>query len=152
MKSKKGFGEVASTLIMFIAVIAVTVGVVASFQNFVVDTQDSFKDRQDLTNDKLKTSIAITHVYYNSTSNQLFTYVKNIGEISLETQYFDVYLDSEFETAFNVLQPSNFTQELDLLPIQNTGVIILNTTLQPGTHKIKVVTNSGVFGEESFNT
>lgn len=152
MKSKKGFGEVASTLIMFIAVIAVTVGVVASFQNFVVDTQDSFKDRQDLTNDKLKTSIAITHVYYNATSQQLFTYIKNIGEISLETQFFDVYLDSDFQTSFSVLEPSNFSQSLELMAVQKTGVVVLNTSLQPGTHKVKVVTNSGVFAQESFNS
>lgn len=152
MKYKKGFGEVASTLIMFIAVLGVTIGVVISFQNFVIDTQGSFEDQQELTSNKLKTAISISNTYYNDSSQRLYVYVKNIGGVSLNTEIFDIYVDGQFQDSFDVVSPTNFSNTLEILPVQDTLTMIVNKTLSQGTHNVRVVTEFGVSEEDSFNT
>ena len=150
-QSKKAFGEVASSLIMFIAVIGITIAVVVSFQSFVVDSQSSLEDQQELTNNKLKTAIAISNTYYNDSSQKLYVYVKNIGDVQLETQVLDLYINEQFNNNFQTVSPINFSQNISTLPIQETLTVVVNKTLNPGTHKVQVVTQYGVGAEKSFN-
>lgn len=152
MMSKKGFGEVASTLIMFIAIIGITLGLILSFQSFVVDTQGSFNEQQDLTSNKLKSSISITNTFYNSTEEKLYVYVKNIGRMSLDTTQFDVFVDEKFQNSFSTTEPTNFSKNISKLPIQETATVIINSSLNSGTHSVEIVTQYGVKDEESFNT
>jgi archaellum component FlaG (FlaF/FlaG flagellin family) len=67
--SKKGFGDAVSTLIMFIAVISVTTGLVIAFMNYVDTTQQSFNKQTTLSSNKLRTSVSISNVHYDSTGN-----------------------------------------------------------------------------------
>ncbi len=150
--SKKAFGSVVSTLIMFIAIVGVTTGVVVSFENYVSKAQSSFNSQNDLASNKLKTALSIINTNYNATSNILYVYIKNIGESKLRPQNFDVFLDDSYIVNFNVTQASDLSSITTLLDIQDTGVVQIPTTLSPGTHEIKVVTEFGVGAEESFNS
>ena len=94
--TKKGFGDAVSTLIMFIAVISVTTGLVIVFKNYVASTQDSFSVQNELTSNKLRSAISISNIYYNTTSNTSYIYVKNVGETPLSPKLFDIYIDNAF--------------------------------------------------------
>ncbi len=151
--SKKGFGDAASTLIMFIAVISVTTGLVLAFQAYIADTKQSMSVQRDVLNNQLKTVISITNVYYNDTSDRVYVYVKNIGETKLYTEDFDYFVDDEYQENFEVYSAGNLSLELKLLNIQQTAVFITNKTLNSGTHDVKMVSGYGGDGDsDSFNT
>jgi len=149
--SKKGAGEVVSTLILFIAVVSITASIVLVFRNFATQTTDSFKVQGDIVNNQLKTYITIPDAYYNSTTKDLYIYVKNIGETNLLTNYFDIYIDKFYVTNFSVKNPVNLSENLTLLQPQQTAVIVRNINLTTGTHSVKVVTQYGSYAEAYFN-
>jgi archaellum component FlaG (FlaF/FlaG flagellin family) len=150
--SKKAFGSVVSTLIMFIAIVGVTTGIVISFENYVSETQSSFNSQNELASNKLKTSLSIINTNYNSTSNVLYIYIKNIGESKLRPQNFDVFLNDNYIVNYNVTEASDLSTLLTLLELQDTAAIQIPVVLTSGTHDIKVVSEYGVGDKESFNS
>jgi archaellum component FlaG (FlaF/FlaG flagellin family) len=150
-KNKKGFGDAVSTLILFIAVISVSVGLVIAFQNYVVKTQSSFKSQNDRTVNQLKSEISITNIYYNSSSNTSYIYVKNIGEIKLIPTEFDLFVDGAFTKNFSVFYADNLSKSITLFQPGETLAIVYNKYLSPGTHKIRVVTEYSTYDEDFFN-
>ncbi len=151
-KSRKGFGSVVSTLIMFIAIVGVTTGLVIAFENYVGETQRSFSTQNELASNKLKTSLSITNEFYNSTGNELIVYVKNIGETKLRPQNFDVFLNDQYIVTYDVVYASNFSSNMTLMNMQDTAAIIIPITLGSGTNDIKIVSEYGVGDEEQFNS
>lgn len=149
--SKKGFGDAASALILFIAVLAISVGLVVAFQNFVVETQDSLEDQNDLTSNKLRTSLSITNIVYNSTSNNVSVYVKNIGQTQLTTEFIDLFVNGIFQTGFATLDASSPASTMSILNPQETLLIDYNIVLGSGSHEVRVSTEFGNTVEESFN-
>jgi len=150
-KSKKAFGDVVSTLIMFIAIVSITTGLVVVFQNYVVDTQDSLSKQSKLTSGKLRTSISIINTYYNSTSNDSYYYVKNIGETVLKTQLINLFIDSGYETTYSIVYANNQSKNMTLFYPQDTMVVINNKNLGTGSHLVKVISEYGVGDELTFN-
>lgn len=148
---KKAFGSVASTLIMFIAIVGISTGVVLSFKGYIEETQSSLSYQNELTVSKLKTSLSITYVNYNSTSEQVYVYVKNVGESTLRPTNFDLFINEAFYTDFDIFYANNLSQRMTVFSPQDTLVIIRNLTLGEGTHEVRVVTDLGVGVEESFN-
>ncbi|MCA9459799.1 MAG: hypothetical protein KC550_04595, partial [Nanoarchaeota archaeon] len=108
--------------------------------------------QSDVVNNKLKTIISISNVYYNSSSNISYIYIKNLGETKLRPQNFDLFIDEAFYTDFNVSYASNLSQSLTLLNPQETAVIIKNIDLVPGSHDVLVVSEYSSSAEDSFNT
>lgn len=149
---KKGFGSVVSTLIMFIAIVGVTTGIVISFENYVSETQSSFSSQNELASNKLKTSLTIINTNYNSSSNILYVYIKNIGESKLRPQNFDVFLNDAYIANYTVTDASDLFTLVTLLELQDAAAIQIPTILPSGTHEIKVVSEYGVGDEESFNS
>ncbi len=151
-KNRKGFGDAASTLIMFIAVMSITTGLVVAFSNYMSKTQGSFTFQNELTSNKLRTSIGVTNVYYNDTSNNLYVYVKNVGETKLITSNFDIFVDGGFSNNYTVYYANNLSKKMELLQLQQTAAIIHNIDLGAGSHTIKINTEYGVGDEDYFNT
>ena len=151
LKQKKGFGGAVSTLIMFIAIISVTTGLVIAFMNYVNETQHSFDKKNDLSSKRLRTSITITNTYYNSTSDDLYIYVKNIGETELVPDLLDLFVNKDFEKDFMTVYPDDFSKNKTILQPQESVVVINNVNITSGTHEVKVVTQYGVGDTEQFN-
>lgn len=149
--NKKAFGGVASTLIMFIAIITVTTGLVISFMNYTQTTKQSFDSQTDLASNKLRTSISISNIYYNESNDYLYVYVKNIGETKLPSQELDFYINDHFEDNFSVLKASDLVTPVEIFEPQQTVVISEYKPLNSGTHKVKVVTGYGVGIGDYFN-
>lgn len=151
LSSKKGFGGVVSTLIMFIAIVGLSTGVVISFQQYIGETQNSMNVQNDISSNKLKTMLSISSIDYNSTSQELYLYIKNIGETTLRPERFDLFINDDFTLNFTSAQPSDFTINKTLLMPQETVVIIKQIPLSSGSNKVKVVSEYGVGEENSFN-
>lgn len=148
---KKAFGDAVSTMILFIAIISVTTGLVVLFNNYVSETQDSFSTQNKITTSKLRTSLSITNVDYNSSSQELKIYVKNIGESKLYTKNFDIYLEGAFKNNFSVYYADNLSNQMQVLIPQYTGAFIINESLTAGTYEVNVVSEFGVGSKETFN-
>ncbi len=149
--NRKGFGSIVSTLIMFIAIVGISVGLVFMFQSYVSNTQHAMSTQTSITSNKLESAISISNIYYNSSSNLTYIYVKNIGELKLYPQKFDLFVDNFYETNFTAVYASNLSKEITLFNPQETMAIIYNKSLDSGTHTIKVVTEYSSYAEDSFN-
>ena len=151
--SKKGAGDAVSTLILFIAVVGISVGIVVAMKNYAIETHESLKIRNEIVNYQLKTSIDITNMYYNTTTNQVVIYVKNIGETKLVTQDFDLFVNNRFSTNFTAFEAGDISSVLDILLIKQTAMFYVNQTLSSGSHEVKVVSGYGGSGDtDYFNT
>ena len=150
-KNKKAAGDAVSTLIMFIAVISITTGLVIAFFNYVQSAESSFSSKSELASNKLKTAISISNIYYNSTSNDLNIYIKNIGETKISTGLLDLYINDGYQDGFDVVYASNLSQNITVVMLQETFVVVKNITLGSGTHEVKIDTEYGVGISDSFN-
>ena len=140
-----------STLIMFIAIVGVSTALVISMKNYVTDTQDAMAFQNNLANDKLRSAVSISNIYYNSTSNDLFVYVKNIGQKVLSTTDMNLFVDGKYENNFNIYYADNFTKNMTLFEPSETFVLIYNNNFVAGSHEIKIVTNIGVSDKDYFS-
>ncbi len=150
--NKKGFGEVVSTLILFIAVITISTSLVVAFNQYVSKTQSSLKVQNDIISNKLKTSVSITNIVYNSTTTTLYIYAKNIGETKLLTSKFDMYVDNVFTQNFSVVYPDNLSKSKGLLLPLETALFVKVINLTPGTHEVELVSEYGTRSYDYFNT
>lgn len=149
-RNKKGFGGVASTLIMFIAIIGVTTGMVMAFQNFFLQTQDSLNFQQKQTNEKLKTFVTITNTYYDGPGTSLRVFVKNTGSTNLNSKYMDVYVDGQYGTNLTPYYAGT-TDAVVVLKQTETLYVDYDISLSAGSHNVRVVTELGVSDDDDFN-
>ena len=152
LKNKKAFGGAASTLILFIAIITVSTGLVIAFQNFAQDTNSALKKQNDLTVNRIKTSLDITHIYYDTGLQTLYIYVKNIGSTDLMSKNFDVFVDNYFSHNLTAFLAENKSVQISQLKSQETIMFKLeDVVIEEGTHSVKVISEFGVGDEEDFN-
>jgi archaellum component FlaG (FlaF/FlaG flagellin family) len=149
-KTKKAAGDAVSTLILFIAVVGISVGLVVAIKNYAFQTQESLSFQNEVVNNQLKTSIEITNIYYNSVNDLLYVYVKNIGETKLISRDFDLYVNDAYIVDYNVTSPSNFTVSQDVVNIQDTVAVISENVLSSGSHKVKIVSGYGGSGDTDY--
>ena len=148
--SKKGFGDVASTLIMFIAIIGVSVGMVIAIKSYAIDTQDAFEVQNTAVNNQLQTSIDIINVYYDDATNYTYVYLKNVGKTKLVTEDFDMFIDDAYITNFSVYAADNLSENLTLLTISSTAAFVKEYNLDAGSHSVKLISGYGGNGDTAY--
>ncbi len=153
LQSKRAAGDAISALIMFIAVVGISVALVVGIQNFAIDSQTSMNVQNDVVNNQLRTAIEITNMKYNSTEQKVYVYVKNIGETRLLTGDFDLYIDDDYVYNYSVFYANDTSTQLNVLNIQQTSVFVKDKPLSSGSHKVKIVSGYGGRGDtDYFNT
>lgn len=151
--SKKGAGDAISALIMFIAVIGISVAMVMAIQNYAVETKQSMGVQNDVVNNQLRTAVQITNMVYNATEQNIYIYVKNIGDTKLITADFDIFVDDIYIYNYSTYYASNLSKNMSIMFIQETGVFVKNKVLGSGSHKVKLVSGYGGNGDtDYFNT
>lgn len=149
-----GFGNVATTIIMFIAVLMLATGVLITMNNQIEQSQASMKVQNDYLNNQLKTNILINQVNYSA--GQTTLYVMNEGKTILKLDKTDVFLDAEFIPRNDTNRSITIETSTD---ITNPGLwdpdemvkIVINQTLTAGEHRVAVTTQYGVKDEELFS-
>ncbi len=88
-----GFGNVASAIILLIAAMTVTTGVVVSFKDYFDKTKSSVALTQAMVTQELKTDIKIDVINFDNTTNTTKVYVKNSGNQKLDASKVDIYIN-----------------------------------------------------------
>lgn len=90
-----GFGEIASSLILFISVLILTTGVVVALKQHFDETSNVINEEQKKVIDELKTDITIDLINYRSDDNETDVYVKNTGSTTLDINKIDIYVNND---------------------------------------------------------
>jgi archaellum component FlaF (FlaF/FlaG flagellin family) len=150
-----GFGNVATMIIMFIAVMLMATGAIVSIRAQIDKTQSSMQTQADFLNNQIKTNVQITQVNYSAGETTL--YAINNGKTILQIAKVDVFLDAEFV-------PRNDTNRTIALEastdITNPGLwdpdevlkVIINKVINSGQHRVIMTTQYGTKDEELFST
>jgi archaellum component FlaF (FlaF/FlaG flagellin family) len=149
-----GFGNVATTIILFIAVLLLATGVITTINTNVERSQASMKIQNDYLNNQIKTNILINQVDYNA--GVLTVYVINNGKTILKPELTDIYLDAAFiprnETGRTItIEPSTDTTNPGLWDPHEIIRIDANIPLTPGQHRVTITTQYGVSDEQLFS-
>ena len=153
-----GFGGLAATAIMFIAVVVVTGAITAMMTRQVNDVAASATSSQELAAKKMQTDVVIDHVYYNSSSGQVRVYVKNIGLTSLDINLMTVYVNNNFFKVNGSSAPSTILPDTNNISAQTfdqdevVEINVSHTISGSGTHTAKVLTQYNTETTKIFTT
>lgn len=89
-----GFSEIFSTLIMFIAVVTISSSLIIMFRGQVADTQSQVIEQQKIISNQIRSNINIDMVYFNNVTETVHVFVRNTGNIQIDNDTLDVYIDS----------------------------------------------------------
>jgi archaellum component FlaG (FlaF/FlaG flagellin family) len=146
-----GFSTVTAQVMFFIAVIAVSAGLIAVFGTYIDQAKGAMSDKQQYLMGQLRTDVAITNVY--NGSGHLYVFVKNIGKQDLKTGCLELYVDNYYVTlgAAQIVAPSTGAATSDWPPEATIELKPTSATLGSGSvHEAKVVTCNGVWDSENF--
>lgn len=146
-----GFGDIASQIIMFVAIVTVALTFVFMLNDMNQTTQSSLMSKQKLENNKLMTELSIDLIDYEL--GELTVYIKNIGETKLRLESLFVYLDGEFIENSSI--DKNLVEETDIIDegiFNNNEILKINITkvLDASEHKLTISLNNGYVKTERF--
>ena len=152
-----GFGNVASALILLIAVMTLSTAVVLSLKDYYDKTTTSVSLVQAELTKELRTDITIDVVHLDNTSNTLSVYIKNSGSQKLDPAQLDVYLDkiyiprNDSNRTVTILADTEMTNNTIWDPKEQVQIQIFNYSLATNTlHEITVTTQYGVKNSYEF--
>lgn len=157
--NKSGASTVASQVILFIAIIGITTGLVVVFNNYVDETSASTRAQWKIMSNNLKTDITITSLSYDSGANPDNTtvYVLNTGKTTLDLNQTDVYLDGfigrDDVSRTIALEPSTDNVDVGIWNQKEVLRIVVHKDLSAATtYQLCVATQYGVQACDSFST
>jgi len=152
-------GSVASQVILFVAMIGITTGLVVVFNEYVDETSSSTTAQWKIISDQMKTDITITSITYNSLDNpdNITFYLMNTGKTILNQSLIDVYLDG-----FVSRNVGNRTIELDSStdnidsnvwnPKEVVKVVVFRDLNPVSTYSLCITSEYGTKSCDSFST
>lgn len=147
---KKGAGDAVSTLILFIAVLGISIGVIAAFQQFANSTQSSVENKQEVVINKLDTELSILQVTHNSTANITTAYIKNIGKTDVSIDLLNFFIGSNFISNSTIVD-ANTGDSSRILLTQDIIQVNLTQPLSSGVNELIVATEYGNTFSKKFN-
>jgi len=88
-----GFSGIASSMIMFIAVISLSLTVVAAFKNVADTTASSMQIQSEAMAKSARTDLHIESLTYSNITDITTMYIRNTGKTVLDMDKMDVYID-----------------------------------------------------------
>ncbi len=130
-----GFSVSAAAAIIGVAILLSFEFMVANVIPTITDTHDSYDEMRDRAVDQVQTNINITDVVNTSggPNYDLSITVKNTGSITLKT--------SDFNVLQNGTSQSFTCSKTNLFPEDSA---YFNLTSQPGSGKLKIITNNAI--------
>lgn len=147
--SSKGAGDAISTLILFIAVISISVGIVIAFQQFVTQTQVGLENQQDILSSKLNTQYIISNIIYDSSVNITTLYVKNTGNTQLDVNSLSFFIADEYITSATIVN-ANTGGTIRIFSPQDTILVNSSIDLPLGVYEVRVISEFGNIVEDTF--
>ena len=151
--------SVASQVILFIAVISITTGLVAVFNNYVHETTSSTKIQWQLMSNNIKTDVTITSISFNASATPQATtiYLLNTGKVNLDVNQTDIYLDGfisrDGASRYMALEPSTDKINPGIWDEKEVLKIIVYKDLSVSTtYEICITTQYGTRTCDTFST
>jgi len=88
-----GASVVMTHVILFIAVLSITSGLLLVIKNYADETEGTFNQKADEYQNIIRTNIKIEVIHYNNETNTTWLYIRNIGQTTLDPDAIDVYID-----------------------------------------------------------
>lgn len=148
--NSKAGGDAISSLILFIAVLGISIAIIAGFQQFAADTQTSMKNQQDLLSKKINTQYIISNIVYDTSTNTTTIYIKNTGETELATELFSFFIATEYISSPSIVDADTGTSTRLLKP-QDVIRVESAINLTTGVYDVRVVSEYGNVVEETFS-
>ena len=145
-----GFGAIAANMLMFIAVVMIAGGFVVLINSYAQDTTVSLQMQKDRLMDELRTDVTITAVSYNDSIPRVRVYILNTGKITLNAERSDLYIDGirvERTDRTLLIEPDTKLSDLPTWEPQEILRITVDTSINPGPRKFRLVTSNGVSHE-----
>ena len=151
-----GFGSVAAQLIMFIALMGVTTGLVIAFDRHTEETATAMAIKTDALAEQLKTDFVITNLNYNSTLNQTVADLLNTGSIELSINKTDIIIDGVFiprdSNKNNTVLESTFVRNtLSWDPGEVLEIMVNKSMSANQTHTVDIITDNGIRKTDTFS-
>lgn len=152
-----GFSGIVSTMIMFIAVVAMSITVVGAFKSLIDDTSSSIQIQGNALSDQLKTDLFFDEISYSNITDITTVNIKNTGKTKLQTDKVDIYLDGLFIDRNESNRTINIQTSTDL---KNPGIwdpgeivqIKIFKVLEDGDHTLTVSTQYSTKAEDIFSS
>lgn len=146
---------IISTMIMFIAVISLSIGVVSVFKNVVDDTSSSLKIQGDAVSNSLRTDLTIESVVYSNSTDITTIGVRNTGRTKLNPDLIDIYLDGAFipRDVLNrtiTIEPSTDIRNPGIWDSDEIVQIEIFKVLADGDHVLAISTQYSYYVEDVF--
>jgi archaellum component FlaG (FlaF/FlaG flagellin family) len=146
-----GFSTVSAEILFFLAVVAVSAGVIAVFSSYVDRAQGAMSDKQAHIVSQLRTDIALTNI--DNSSGHLYIYMKNIGTEQLKADCMNLYVDGGWVNlgADIMVDPATglakkYLDSQSTLEFKPIAAPLNSNTV----HEAKVVTCNGIWAAENF--
>ncbi|MCA9478566.1 MAG: hypothetical protein KC535_05455 [Nanoarchaeota archaeon] len=142
-------------MIMFIAVMALSVTVVTVFKNVVDDTTTSLKIQGDAVSNSLKTDITIESMSYSNITDITSVGLRNTGRTKLDISMVDIYLDGEYIPRNDtnrtiIIEPTTDVRNPGIWDTNEIVTIEIFKTLQDGDHVLAISSQYSYYVEDIF--
>jgi len=151
-----GFGTIAATIIMFIAVMSLSTTVYVAMKNDISEQSTAMREQGQFLSNSLKTDLSMENVGYDNNTNTTIASIRNTGKTKLSLDLTDLYIDLDFIPRSD----QNRTIEIDAsTDSKNVGIwdpneivnIEIFKDLEEGDHTLKVSVQYGVNVEDTFS-
>lgn len=143
-----GFGNIASQMIMFIALLTVTSSLVMVFNSYITDASSTMKVKKDAMIDKLNTDYEIIGVTHDYDLNVTMLFILNTGKTIIDFDYLDVFVDDLFVSRGDVsksIESSTNIKNVLLWDPKEILAVNVSIVLNDGvSHSVDVVISNGL--------
>ena len=152
-----GFSDLATQIIMFVAVITVATGLIVVFNASITEASNSIRIRTDTLSLTMKTDISIDMIAYDSATNTTYVYVRNTGKTMLTTNQTDVYLNGFRVPRNETFRTIEVIEDTDLInpgiwdPTEQVLIKIFHELNSSVIHEVTVTTEYNVQETEKFS-
>lgn len=151
ISNSKAAGDAISSMVLFIAVLGISIAVVVGFQQFTADAQTSVKNQQDLLSKKVNTQYIISNFIYDNVTNTSTIYIKNTGETQLGTELFSFFIATEYVSSPTIVNADTGSFSRVMNPQEVIRVDTPPINLVAGVYEVRVVSEYGNVVEETFS-
>lgn len=131
-----GFSSIAAGFIIFIAVMGISTGVIIAMKGHADSAQSAVNNQQARMVNQLKSEMSIDYSFYDSSSDEIYLYLRNTGFTQIDNRTIDVYVDAfriprnDTNRTIEVVQDSEVIQN-GIWDPKEVILIKVNYTLAP---------------------
>ena len=145
-----GFSTLVAQVVLFGVMITIFITYTITMGAYIYKTDNSLYSSYETLELKLNTEMTAINATYSASKKDITTYIKNTGKTKIDTEYLDIYLDSERiarnDTSLSItIQSSTEIKNPGIWDPKETIQIIIDKRIdETGTHYMEFFTAQAV--------